>query len=416
MLILHINTTDVKEDRIEPAYRLIESLKNNGVKARLLVQEKKLDEICVIGLSPQRRSLKDLLSLLKSSRYSITDNKLIDIATIGTDITTLDEYKQSDVINLHHIGQGMLSLKNIRKILLSNKPLVWTLHNMWPFTGVCYEANQCTKYQTECRNCPLLKGSGSENDISSKIFNIKKQLYRVAPITFVATSHWLEEQAKKSELLAGQRICYIPNSVNTTIYRIHTKQEARNNCSLPVQGRLMLIHSDIVHDAKGLESLTEACKIIKEKHPEWKDRLGIVLLGKQQPQLECVLPFRIYPTNFIKTEYDVANVYNAADVYVSPLFNDGQSTCIIEAMACGLPCVGFDTQSVPEIIDNQINGYVAKNQSTEDLANGICWILDNENYDILSRQANHKAVSTYGDSAIAKRYIEIYNKVSGKYA
>ena len=92
-------------------------------------------------------------------RYHLFD---VDIANTGTDITSLPEFRQADVIHLHWINQGMLSLNDIRKILTSGKPVVWTMHDMWPCTGICHYARECNNYQQECHDCPYIYKGGDE--------------------------------------------------------------------------------------------------------------------------------------------------------------------------------------------------------------------------------------------------------------
>ena len=85
----------------------------------------------------------------------------IDLANTGTDITKLREFKEADIIHLSWINQGMLSLKGIRKILDSGKPVVWTMHDIWPATGICHITLNCLRYQSACGNCRLLPNGGS---------------------------------------------------------------------------------------------------------------------------------------------------------------------------------------------------------------------------------------------------------------
>jgi len=110
------------------------------------------------------------------------------------------------------------------------------------------------------------------------------------------------------------------------------------------------------------------------------------------------------------------NIYNAVDLFVTPSLEENLPNTIMEAMACGIPCVGFNVGGIPEMIDHLHNGYVAQYKSSADFANGIYWALEESEYPVLSEQACRKAVSSYSESYIAKRYIEVYNKITGRYA
>lgn len=116
------------------------------------------------------------------------------------------------------------------------------------------------------------------------------------------------------------------------------------------------------------------------------------------------------------TKKELVDIYNAVDLYVTPSLQDNLPNTIVEAMACGIPCVGFNVGGIPQMIDHLHNGYVAQYKSAEDLANGICWTLTEGDYETLSSEAYRKAVTTYSESTIASQYIQIYNHITGKNA
>ncbi|NLI34996.1 MAG: glycosyltransferase [Bacteroidales bacterium] len=421
MRVLLINTSERIGGAAIAANRLMESLKNNGIKAKLLVRDKQTDEISVVGLEKNWlhivKFVWERFIIWKANHFKKDNLFAVDIANCGTDITVLPEFKQADVIHLHWINQGMLSLKTIRKIQLSGKPIVWTMHDMWPCTGICHHARECTNYQTECHCCPYLYGGGSNKDLSYRVFREKMKLYKNAPIIFVTCSNWLKEKALSSALLAGQTVITIPNPINVALFQPHDKKEARSKCMLPVTGKLILFGSVKVSDKrKGIDYLIESCKILNEKYPQLKEQLSIVVFGNQSEDLLHNLPFRIFPLNFINNDHDLVNLYNAVDLYVTPSLEENLPNTIMEAMACGVPCVGFNVGGIPEMIDHLHNGYVAQYKSSEDFANGIHWLLTNPDYKQISEQACHKAVANYSEGNVAKKYIEIYNKITGKNA
>lgn len=403
------------------ASRLMESLKNNGIKAKMLVRDKQTDQISVVGLEHSWlqvwKFVWERIVILKANRFKKHHLFAVDIANTGTDITLLPEFQQADVIHLHWINQGMLSLQNIKKILQSGKPIIWTMHDMWPCTGICHYSRECTSYQQECRNCPLIYKGGSKKDLSNRIFKKKKELYKIAPITFVTCSHWLEERAKSSALLANETIISIPNPININLFKPRNKQEARTKCRLPQNNKLILFGSfKIMDQRKGVSYLIEACKILAEKHPELKESLGVVVFGNQSQQLQNLLPFRVYPLNYVSSEHDLVDIYNAVDPFVLPSLEENLPNMIMEAMACGVPSVGFNIGGIPEMIDHLHNGYVAQYKSSEDFANGIHWILTEPEYAAMSEQACRKVAAKYSEGIIAKKYTDIYNKITGKYA
>ena len=126
------------------------------------------------------------------------------------------------------------------------------------------------------------------------------------------------------------------------------------------------------------------------------------------------LPFNVYPLNYIADEKRIAEIYNAIDILAIPSLQDNLPNTVMEAMACGVPCIGFNVGGIPEMIDHLHNGYVAEYKNVSDFATGIHWLLTEGEYDILSREAARKAVNTYGENSVAMKYISIYNRMTGR--
>ena len=420
MRVLLINTSERIGGAAIAASRLMESLKNHGIKAKLLVRDKQTDQISVVSLDHNWRMVWkfvwERIVIWKANRFKKHNLFAVDIANTGTNISALPEFNQADVIHLHWINQGMLSLTDIRRIIESGKPIVWTMHDMWPFTGICHYASDCDKYTQECHYCPLLF-KGGKKDLSYRTFEKKRKLFDGANITFVACSRWLEGMAKQSELLKGQTITNIPNAINTNLFKPRNKKQAREKCHLPQDKKLLLFGSVKITDKrKGIDYLVEACKILASQDPGLSKQLGVVVFGKQAEQYASLFPFPIYPMNYVSNEKELVDIYNAVDLYVTPSLQDNLPNTIVEAMACGIPCVGFNVGGIPQMIDHLHNGYVAQYKSSEDFANGIYWTLTEPDYPSLSEQACRKAISHYSENVVAKKYIDLYNKVTGRNA
>ena len=421
MRVLIINTSERMGGAAIAANRLMDALRNNGIQAKMLVRDKQTDRPTVIGLKKSLwriwQFIWERVVIWKANRFKKHNLFAVDIANTGTDITSLPEFKQAEIIHLHWINQGMLSLKDIREILSSGKPVMWTMHDMWPCTGICHHARECNHYHQECHHCPFLYNGGGKRDLSNRIFKAKKELYRLSPITFVTCSQWLKERAGQSALLKGHQVIHIPNPINTNLFRPRNKQEARIKCGLPTDKKLILFGSAKITDKrKGIDYFIESCKILADKHPELKEELGVVVYGKDSEQLKPLVPFEVYPLNYISNEKELVNVYNAVDLFVTPSLEENLPNTIMEAMACGIPCVGFQVGGIPEMIDHLHNGYVADYKSADDFANGIHWTLSESEYQSLSEEACRKVATSYSESAIAKKYIEVYNKITGDYA
>ncbi len=421
MRVLIINTSERIGGAAIAANRLMDALKNNGIKAKMLVRDKQTEQISVVGLKKSWwkvwQFIWERVIIWKANKFKKHNLFEVDIANTGTDITSLPEFKQADVIHLHWINQGMLALTDIRRIIDSGKPIVWTMHDMWPCTGICHHARQCNKYQQECKNCPYLLNGGSPKDLSNKVFLQKKDLYKNSSIVFVTCSQWLKGQAEKSALLDKHTVINIPNPININLFKPRNKQEARTRCNFPADKRIILFGAAKPTDKrKGVDYFIESCNLLVQKHPELKDRIGIAIYGKQSEQIVPFLPFETYDLKYISSEKELVNVYNAIDLYATPSLEENLPNTIMEAMACGVPCVGFNVGGIPEMIDHLHNGYVAEYKSAEDFANGIYWTLTEGEYDMLSEEASRKVTACYSEGTIAKKYIEVYNKITGDHA
>ena len=392
------------------ASRLMKALNNNGVKAKMLVRDKETDSLTVAELprSPLLRwhFLWERFVIFCRLHFSRKHLFEVDIANAGTDITALREFEEADIIHLHWINQGMLSLKNIRKILRSGKPVIWTMHDIWPATAICHLTLGCRNFTTACRQCRLLPGGGSANDLASSVWNKKQRMVEDENIYYVACSRWLESEAKKSALLQGQKITSIPNPIDTHIYNRCNKQEARQRLGLPLDRKLILFASQrVTNENKGMSYLIHACRQLKDI-----PQLGVVILGGHAEEVVGQLPLEAYPLGYVNDERRIVDVYNAADVFVLPSLSENLPNTIMEAMACGVPCVGFKVGGIPEEIDHRKNGYVADYRSADDLARGIRWILTEADSEELSRNAVHKVAQNYSQQSVAMKYLDVYHQ------
>lgn len=414
MRVLIINTSENTGGAAVASNRLLVALNNNGIKAKMLVRDKQTNNLSVIQLP---RSIKLKWNFLWErfcifTRLHFTQKGLfdIDIANTGTDITSLQEFKEADVIHLEWINQGMLSLKGIQKILKSGKPVVWTLHDLWPATAICHYARGCIAFKTHCHHCKLLPNYGSKEDLSARIWKRKQRVYQTAKLHFVCCSNWLANQAKQSTLLKGHDILTIPNPIDTHIFKQTPIKEAKLSIGIPADKQVLLFVSQkITNERKGVRYLITAIHTLIEQEPQLKEKLVVALLGGDADVVAQQLPLKVYSLGYISNEKQLVNIYNSANVFVIPSLEDNLPNTIMEAMACGVPCVGFRVGGIPEMIDHKKTGYVANFKDATDLAIGINWVLQHPNATELSRQALAKVAQHYSQQAVASQYINVYN-------
>ena len=415
MRVLIVNTSEKTGGAAVAANRLMEALINNGVKAKMLVRDKQTDCLTVVSAGDGWRQrwhfLWERWRIFMAMHFSKTHLFEADIANVGTDITTLPEFKEADIIHLHWINQGFLSLNGIQKILSSGKPVVWTMHDIWPATAICHYARGCCRYQNKCESCPLLPRR-SVSDLSAVVWRRKNEILRKYHISFVACSRWLEGEAKKSALLKGQRVTNIPNPINSHVFCPSDKQQAREALGLPFDKHVILFVSQRVTDKrKGLDYLVEAVNRMAVQDASLKDNTAIAVLGGHSEEVADLLPLPVFPLGYVSDESKIVKVYNAADVFVLPSLEDNLPNTIMEAMACGVPCVGFNIGGIPEMIGHLKSGYVAKAADADDLARGIKWVLDFKGEE-LSKEARRKVLNSYSQQSVAIKYIELYQETA----
>ena len=412
MRVLIINTSEQIGGAAIAANRLMHALKKNGVKARMLVRDKQTDSltVCSVG-GGWRQPLKFLwerLCVFVANGFSRKNLFLTDVANTGTDVTRQREFQRADVVHLHWVNQGFLSLSVLNKILHSGKKVVITLHDQWYFTGVCHYSGQCEKYTTLCHDCELM-GGRLLGDMAKKVFLQKQRIYGGGTqLTFVGCSHWMAGMARRSRLTAGHRVVSIPNAIDTNLFRPLDKQAARQAFQLPLDKRLLLFGCQrITDERKGFRFLVEALQMVKQERPELARMTEIVVVGGEAENMRSQVPFDIFPVRYVRDPEKMVALYNAVDVYVTPSLQDNLPNTIMEAMACGIPCVGFNVGGIPEMIGHKENGYVAEYQNAQDFADGIVWTLTAD-YDGLSRRARQKVMDTYSEAAVARQYMEVY--------
>lgn len=326
----------------------------------------------------------------------------VDIANYGEDITELPEFKEADIIHLHWINQGFLSISGLKKIFDSGKPVVWTMHDMWPCTGICHHSRDCDNYFNGCHNCQYLRFPGSR-DLSSRVYQKKTNIYSESNITFIACSNWLRERASHSRLLKGHPLINIPNPIDTDFFKPEHKENVGQTY------RILFGSAKVSDKRKGIDYFIKACNILKEKHPELS--IKVVCYGQNSEVLSSLVPYPVESKGYVSGDAAIRDLYNSVDLFVTPSLEDNLPNTIMEAMACGVPCVGFDVGGIPEMIEHKETGYVAEYKSAEDFADGIVWTLDKTRYEQLSKASRQKVIANYSEDKVAEQYIRLYQSL-----
>lgn len=418
MKVLLVNTSERTGGAAVACHRLLDALNKQGIEATMLVRDKQTDNPHVIAL-PKPLYMKlcflyERFIIWATNRFSRRNLFTVSIANTGTDITRLPAFKEADIIHLHWINQGMLSLKGIRKILASGKPVVWTMHDMWPLTAICHHAQGCNRYQTACQACPYLRFP-SKNDLSHRVFNQKKEVYAQGNLHMVAVSRWLTTLAKQSNLLKGKEVTTIHNALSLNDFQPITKADARKQLQLPDKHLIAFGAARIDDPIKGFDYLLEAIQTLIRRGDFEQEKLHLLLFGgiKDAKRLAEV-PVSYTYFGHIEEKEQLSALYSAADVTVSASLYETFGQTLAEAQACGCPAVSFGNSGQTDIITHKVDGYLAKAYDTGDLANGIAWALREGKENLSPTDLRQRVVQRFAGEVIANQYIQLYQQLIDK--
>lgn len=418
MKVLLINTFENRGGAAVACKRLMTSLKKQGGGVKMLVRDKRSadpDVVSVNKTGPDKRInnlrfVYERLVIWLNNLFSRKDLFAVSLGNAGVDVSDHPLVQEADIIHIHWINQGFLSLKSIEKLIRLNKPVVWTMHDMWPCTGICHHARDCSHYTDHCGDCFFLRRSG-QKDLSYRIFQ-KKLRVGYENILFVACSEWLRTKAEKSGLLEHSKILTIPNPLDTDLFSPSDKLEVRKKLGLSQNSCFLLFGAAKVGDArKGFKYYFEALRLLNHAMPELNGKLELLFMGDAGLEVPGDIPYPAHFTGFLTDEGKIADWYNAATLFVLPSLEENLPNMIMESMACGTPVVGFDTGGIPEMIDHKCNGYVARYKDSRDLMEGIAWGLSLPDVKDVSENARKKVTDCYSEKMIAERFLQLYSEL-----
>ena len=418
MRVLIVNTSESTGGAAVAANRLKNALINNGVQAKMLVRDKQSGDITVSTVGGQWQNrwnfVWERFVIWLRNGFSRRNLFKVSIANTGIDITRTKEFRKADIIHLHWVNQGMLSLNDIGKILRSGKPVVWTMHDMWPLTSICHHAYECDRYKTFCECCPQLCRPG-KHDLSARVFEQKQQLLdevsskqagTSSPLTFVAVSEWLAERARQSALTALFPVRVIPNVLPLQQFTIIYRSDARTALDVEEPYVIAFGAARIDDDIKGFSYLTEALRLLVDSGEFGADDIRLLLFGMvRDPKVFDAIPVKYTHWGYVDDVYRLSQIYSAANVTVSSSLYETFGQTLIEAMACGSVPVSFDGSGQTDIIVHQKNGYLAHRLSAESLAEGISWALNSK---LSPQEMRRSVVRRYSESVVANQYVGLY--------
>jgi glycosyltransferase involved in cell wall biosynthesis len=408
---LLLNIADGLDGASRAAYRLHQGLHKLDINSNILVQYQYGDDKHVFG--PQRLSscllakVKPYIDTLPVYLYPQRQGLIFYPQWTPDYIQRKVKQVQPDILNLHWVCGGFLKIETLAKL---NLPFVWTLHDMWPFTGGCHYSQECQRYTTSCGSCPQL-GSNKDKDLSRWVWQRKYNAWNNISFSVVTPSHWLADCCLKSSLFKDKRIEVIPNGLDLCRYKPLPKPIAREWINLPQDKFIVMFASNMVtrDRRKGFHLLQPTLQSLGNSG--WSDKIELLVVGAGEPDPPVDLGLKAHYLGTLKEDITMALYYAAADVFIAPSLEDNLPNTVLEALACGTPSVAFNIGGMPDLIDHQQTGYLAQPSQIEDLARGIAWVLeDNDRLQKLSHAAREKAEQEFSLELQARRYISLYEE------
>lgn len=414
MKVLHLVSSDSLGGASKACLRIHNALLQNKVDSKLLVLDKnsEIDRVYSVYNSKTGNYCKKYLyykNRFEIKRIAVESRGMFSLGRTGIDISKDSLVLEADVLNFHWINNGFLSLKSLDKLASLNKPIVWTLHDMWAFTGGCHYSGNCRKYESGCGNCPILKES-NPYDVSSEIIKNKQEIYGKLNITAAACSTWLRDIAKNSELFKNKDVINIPNPIETDIYKPLDKNKSKEKFSLDKKKKILLFAAMSINEKrKGFFKLKETLDYLSVKHPDSKKNIQLLIMGKPDESLLNGLDFDYQTTGMLRDDKIIAEAYNAADLFIMPSLEDNLPNTVMESLACGTPVIAFNIGGIPDMVENGINGALIDNYSIEDFGDNIYSLIKTEAAEELGKNGRDKITKFFSYKVIGGKYLSLYH-------
>lgn len=410
MQVLMLNTFDDVAGADRAARRLLQGVRGLGVEARLLVH-------LMVGAGPgllcrnerwrrQLRRLKLYLGTLPVRRYPRRPVNNFTPALLPDRLAAEVAALAPELVHLHWLGSGFCRIETLAAF---QRPLLWTLHDAWPFTGGCHIPGACEKYRQRCGACPVL-GSVREADLSRRVWLRKERAWRDLPLTLVAPSRWLADCARASSLFCERRIEVIPHGLDTATFRPLPKNAARERFGLPPERPIILFGAvnALTDPNKGWQLLQPALRSVACSLPH----AVVVVFGAEGPEVSPDAGLPLVFLGRLHSDAELVAAYSAADVFVAPSLQESFCQTALESLACGTPVAAFAATGLLDVVEHCDCGYLAQPYDTADLARGITWLLgDRSRHARLATRARRKAETEFGLETVAARYVDLYREI-----
>lgn len=406
--VVHLVSGGLSGGAARGAYWLHKGLLERGVNSHVVTNHHNdLGDPTVTSLSSSKITRLVCLFVSKLDSLFLTlfpkrTKAIFSTGFFGINYKSNRFVKDADIIHLHWIN-GLVSTRSLKDI---DKPLVWSIRDMWPITGGCHYSLDCNKYKSGCGDCPQLN-SGFIGDFTSFAVKSKRKAYKsVVP---VGISQWMSEEINKSCVFGGGRAVTIDNNIDCSIFFPINKLLAREALGVDTEKKIILAGSTSVNDYyKGFSLFLESLEYLD------KNKYLICVFGGSASSVLDATGFEYKVLGYLNDDISMRLAYNAADLFVAPSVQEAFGKTLVESMACRTPVVCFDATGPSCIVENKIDGYKAKPYESEDLARGIDWVAFESDYKSLCDSARESALNRFDSLVIADKYISLYSDLVSK--
>lgn len=403
--ILTINTANSGGGAEKVAYNLCKALYQRGYNATMMVRgvdyaADPLARKIVVSVPGDNvlYSSGNLLDSIFSTQY------LFYLPTWK--IPLMDCTTNADVIHLHNMHGYYFNVLTL-PFLMWQKPVVWTLHDMWSFTGKCAHAMECDRFMRYCGKCPLLSAYPKlQRDTSRFHLMLKKILYGSKNFNIISPSEWLKKHVEKS-FLKNHKITVIPSPADTDVFYSEDKMLSRSRLGIPHDKKVLLFVASWVNSipTKGVNLFIEMLRSLNNNRKD----LFTVVVGHLENQSVLRGEFVGMETGFVRDIDTMRTIYNAADIFVSPTLAENSSCTIVESMACGTVPVAFASGGVPEQIVQNKTGLIVPRADIPKLIEAVNFLLDHdEERAALSRASISRVIDYYTMNRFIEANLNVY--------
>lgn len=407
MRVLHIISGGLSGGAARGALWLHQALKDfTDVDSRLLhsgTEQSQSPSVQSVRSFAGLRAKKAVVRARVKARFpqkAVRAGHLFSTPKEGLNIQELPGFDEAEILHLHWIS-GLINIRSLQTVRI---PIVWTLRDMWPFTGGCHYALECTGYQERCETCPVIASSkyqgAAVDGLTLKETHLPKDLVAVAP------SEWMRNRAKLSRIFRDRRVELIPNVVDLGAFRSIEEDRARQILGISSPRPLVAVGglgSEQLY--KGLDRVPAILRAFRS------DEFDLLLFGQLGSQSLPTLRHSMWDIGQLTSSDELSALYSAASMLLFPSRQESFGKTVVEALACGTPVVCFKEGAQAEHITHLRDGYLARDLA--DFQDGISWALEKGRSSLNKTGAGRRDSlrNRYGAEAAAGAHLKLYREL-----